>query len=370
MTIRRITLHRIALPFEIHGSRTVIRPEAQAWKSMECLLVRVDTDDGLTGWGEAFGHFVNAGTQAVLRTLVGPWFIGQAVADIASTMARAHRAFYGYGRSGPVMYALSAIEIALWDIESQRAGKPLYRHLGGSTGTLEGYASLMRYGGDPAAVAANVERARQAGYRLIKLHENTLPAIEAARAAMDGAGEVALDVNVAWSPDEALSMIDALDSNGYAWLEEPIWPCEDFERLATLRTGKIAIAGGENIGTPLEFRRALQAGAFDVIQPSITKIGGFHVMREVAALARGFSVRLVPHCFYWGPGYLATAHFLASLPEAVPLETAFIDFERPPHDLFHPGQATLTLGERPGLGFEADWDYLGHYTLATERIGG
>src|SRR5207249_4256113 len=146
------------------------------WDKFAALIVRIETADGLVGWGEAFGHFVNAGSQAILQSLVAPWFLGKDARDIATLMDGAERAFHGFGRNGPAIYALSGIDTALWDLAAKRAGLPLFRLLGGGAATLQLYASLMRYGGDATAIAANCVRAREAGYRLIKLHENTVPA--------------------------------------------------------------------------------------------------------------------------------------------------------------------------------------------------
>ena len=121
---------------------------------MEALIVRLQTDDGLVGWGEAFGHLVNPGTQAILDTLVGPWLLGRDPRPIAATMEEAQRTFHGFGRTGPVLYALSAIDIALWDLAGKRAGMPVFRMLGGDARPLPLYASLMRYGGDAEALRA------------------------------------------------------------------------------------------------------------------------------------------------------------------------------------------------------------------------
>jgi L-alanine-DL-glutamate epimerase-like enolase superfamily enzyme len=306
----------------------------------------------------------NAGTEAILQTLVGPWFLGRDAEPIAATLAEAQQAFHGFGRSGPVIYALSAIDIALWDLLGQRAGEPVWRLLGGRGGTLRCYASLMRYGGDTAAVARNVARAREAGYTMIKLHETTIPAFMAAREAADADTRIMLDVNCPWPVDEARRIARAIRDRGFHWLEEPVWPPEDHAGLAAVRAEGIATAAGENLTQLHDFRRLLEAGAVDVVQPSVTKVGGITAMQRILALAQAWPVRVVPHCFYWGPGYLATAHVIAAMPQGTPLETAFIDLERAPHPLFAPARGEFTLPETPGLGFAPDEAVLEAYRVA------
>jgi L-alanine-DL-glutamate epimerase-like enolase superfamily enzyme len=93
-------------------------------------------------------------------------------------------------------------------------------------------------------------------------------------------------------------------------------------------------------------------------------------MKRIFTLAQAYSVRVVPHCFYWGPGYNATAHLAASRPEPTLLETAFIDLIVQPHGLFDASESSLDLSEKPGLGFEADWEALSSYVISSHSISG
>ncbi|HEX9465588.1 MAG TPA: mandelate racemase/muconate lactonizing enzyme family protein [Alphaproteobacteria bacterium] len=370
MKITRIETQRISIPFENDGPRVGLRPslDSKPWTNMECLLVRVETDDGLVGWGEGFGHFVNGGTEAILATLVGPWFLGKDPRTIVAHMDEAQRGFHGFGRSGPVLYALSAIDLALWDLAAKRAGQPLYRLLGGKDGKLDCYASLTRYRGDPEALRRNCTRARKVGFTMIKLHETTIPAFLVAREALDPDTRVMLDVNCPWSVSEAKAVARAIRDRNFHWLEEPVWPPEDYAGLAEVRKEGVAIACGENVTSLHEFRRLFEQQAVDVVQPSVIKLGGITAMTRVLALAQAFSVRVVPHCFYWGPGYLATAHLAASMAERPPVETPFIRLERSPHALFNPDRATLELPDKPGLGFEPDPAVLDAYRVSRHEI--
>lgn len=370
MDITRIETLRVGIPFETGGPRQGMRPGLSRWETIEALILRVETADGLVGWGEGFGHFVNAATDAVIQTLLGPWFLGRASGDVGTLMGDAHRSFFGFGRNGPVQYALSAFDIALWDLAAKRAGVPLFKLLGGGNGKLERYASLMRYGGDGGAIESNCRKARDAGYGMIKLHEREMAAFMRARESVGPEVDITVDVNCAWSVAEAKDMAKQMQGHGFQWLEEPVWPPDDYEGLAKVREEGVAIAAGENITTLHEFRRCLKAGAVDILQPSVAKIGGITPMLEVISLARSFSVPVVPHSFYWGPAYLATAHVAASMAEPCPVETTFITLEQQPHDGFDPGAPSFILGDVPGLAFDLDEEILKKYLLSRSGIPG
>jgi len=363
-SITAVETIRVALPFQTGGPQVGMRKAFNAWTRMESVMVRIQTADGLSGWGEAFGHVVAPASEAILQHLLAPLLLGKDTCGIARCMDELERSLHGLGRSGPAMYALSAVDIALWDLAAQRAGMPLFRMLGGHTGELSCYASLMRYGGDTSAVAANAARAREYGFTTIKLHESTIQAFRAARNAVDLEDRICLDVNCPWTLAEARQVAQEIAADDFHWLEEPIWPPEDYASLAQLRSAGVAISAGENMSTLRDFKAALDANALDNLQPSVTKCGGISAMRRVFALASAYAVRVIPHCFYWGPGYHATAHLAASCAQPTLVETAFVDFAVQPHNLFDSHSATLSLSDTPGLGFEANWEELAPYVVS------
>lgn len=367
-SIVAVEVIRVALPFETGGPRLGMRPTLQAWLKMECVMLKVTTADGLAGWGEAFGHVMAPASYAFLTDVVAPMLLGQASSPIAATGLALGRAFHGLGRSGPAMYGISAVDIALWDLAAQRAGMPLYKLLGGGDGNLTRYASLMRYGGDTDAVAANVSRAREAGFQTIKLHETTLPAFRAARGVVDAADRICLDVNCPWTVAEAEAIARAIADEDFGWLEEPVWPPENLSGMVAVRAHGVPISAGENMSTLRDFKAALDAGAVDNLQPSVVKCGGITGIREVLTLASAYPVRVVPHCFYWGPGYHATAHVAASVAEPLLVETAFIECAVQPHALFDPARAEFELPDLQGLGFVANWDAIEPYVVARSAV--
>lgn len=165
MKIDRIEAHLIRVPFDMGAA-----PKAFAgmdWTSIDSLFVRVVTDQGVEGWGEGWGHVACPTTLAALSSLVGPAFIGQDARDRAALMHRMQHRFHIHGRTGPVTYALSAIEIALWDIAGKVAAQPIATLLGSAPCDLDAYASLLRYGEPPLVVKA-IERALGRGFRHIR----------------------------------------------------------------------------------------------------------------------------------------------------------------------------------------------------------
>ncbi len=221
--------------------------------------------------------------------------LGEDARDIRALMARLAQRFHLYGRNGPLIYALSAIDIALWDIAGKQAKLPLWRLLGAAPcDRLDAYASLLRYG-DPDAVATMTARAVGQGYRAVKLHEIAVPEIRAGREAAGAATRLMVDTNCPWTVEQAIGMARSFQPFDLDWLEEPVWPPEDHAGLARVRReGGIRIAAGENAAGLHDFRHQFEAGALDVAQPSVTKIGGVTEMLRIAALAQAFSVRLVP----------------------------------------------------------------------------
>jgi D-galactarolactone cycloisomerase len=360
MKITNVETIRLSIPYDTGGGPRMIA--GQPTPGLNILLVRVQTEDGLVGWGEAFGHAVARGTQRVLDTLVAPQVIGRDATDIAGLMHGLNQALHLFGRNGPATYALSGIDIALWDLAGKRAGLPLYQLLGGNRCTsVRAYASLLRYG-DPEAVARNSAAAVQRGYRHIKLHEITEPAIRAAREAAGPDIALMVDTNCPWTVAEAKRMARLLAPLDLHWLEEPVWPPEDEAGLAEVRRIGVPIAAGENASGLHDFRRMFQAGALDVAQPSVTKIGGITEMRKIIALAEAFGVRVVPHCAYFGPGFLASAHLNAAMPQETLLERLYMDLQASPFSPYtEPADGMVAVPQAPGLGCDPDPDVMARF---------
>src|SRR5688572_2206568 len=355
MKITKVETIVVTMPMLIEGS-VLPQQGGKPRTSMDTLLVRVDTDEGVSGWGEGFGHRILPATKTAIDTLVGPLCVGRDPTAISSLVEELQRFLAGVGRNGPAMYALSAIDIALWDIAGKLARLPLYRLLGGAPrNELPAYASLLRYG-EPAAVTRYTERALKRGYRYIKLHEITVPPIKAARDAAGPDIPIMVDCNCPWTVSEAIAMARKLAPFNLKWLEEPVWPPEDHAGLARVQTeGGIPTAAGENAMLP-ELQGLLTAGAVSYLQPSVTKVGGVTQMRKVAALAEAAGVAFVPHSAYFGPGLLASIHCIAAMAGEGLVERYDADFAvNPLHDAILPdSDGCLRVPQGPGLGVDPD----------------
>ncbi|WP_328526026.1 mandelate racemase/muconate lactonizing enzyme family protein [Kribbella sp. NBC_00359] len=280
---------------------------------MDSLLVKVATDEGLEGWGESFGFIGVAVTQRAIDAVIAPLCVGQDATRIGPLMGRIQKKLAVFGRGGPFTHALSAVDIALWDIAGKVAGVPVHSLLGGGRDDLSCYASLDAYA-DPELVRAAVRRAADAGFSGVKLHERDLPVMRAGREEAGPDVAVMIDVNTAWTVNQARAMAAELRDIGPKWLEEPVWPPENYDGLAQVRrTGGVVIAAGENVPTLLDFGRLLDAEAVDFVQPSPAKMGGITELRKVFTAAAIGNVTVMPHSFYDGPGLLAAIHATAAL---------------------------------------------------------
>jgi L-alanine-DL-glutamate epimerase-like enolase superfamily enzyme len=368
MKVTAVETYWTRIPFDMGGKPAVVG--GLNWQTMNTVWLRLVTDQGLEGWGEAFGHASAAVTKAVLDTQLAPAVLGQDARDIAGLRQRLSKAFHGFGRNGAHVFALSALDIALWDIAGKAANLPLWRLLGGTpVNSMPSYASLLRYG-DVSQVAAACERAVTRGYRHIKLHEITVPEVGAAREAIGDTVRLMVDTNCPWTVWQAIDMARQMEEFDLAWLEEPVWPPGDHEGLARVRLeGDVPIAAGENAAGLHDFRAAFEAESLDVAQPSVIKIGGPSAMIEIAALAKAFDVRLVPHNAYFGPGFLASLHVNAALAPDAPFERLFIDLEASPlHELVVAKNGRVIVPDAPGLGRDPDGDVLRRYLVAEPTI--
>ena len=362
MKIAKIEAIPLQVPFT-HGGQSG-GFGGRVWNTFDILVVRLETESGLVGWGEAFCYNCLSASQAAVETMVAPLAIGRDAREITGLMHDLQVDLHLWGRYGITMFALSGLDIALWDLAGRAAGLPLQRLLGGQRDEVPCYASLMKYL-DAEVVAERTQSALDAGYRYIKLHERAEREVRAAREVAGDDIPIMLDVNCAWSPEEAPKIVEELVDHDLHWLEEPVWPPENFAALADLRQQfGVPLAAGENACTAWQFEAMLATGAVDYAQPSITKVGGLTEMRKVAALCEVQNVAVAPHSPYFGPGMLATLQFLAAQPGEAPFERFYVDMEASMWgDAVDPLNGKVKVPDGPGIGLEPDPDFLRDYRL-------
>lgn len=354
--IARIETILLDIPFGDHYGGPRVKP--RGWVQCDCLLVRVEADDGLVGWGEAFAYACASATRAAIMDMFAPRLIGQACDDIAALSREMQRQLHIQGRYGITIFAWSGIEMALWDIAAKRKGVSLARLLGGrNRAAVPAYASLVRYGG-PHEVAGVAGAAVAEGYRDVKLHEIALPPIQAGRQAVGNEVRLTTDVNCNWSMAQCEELLPRMKALDLYWVEEPVFPPEDFDALGDLeRRFGVPLAAGENCCTAFQFGALIPAVRF--IQPSVTKIGGILEFLKAAEATKAGGKRLMPHSPYFGPGWWATLQLAAHLPEIEMIEFLYIAPEAwIGRDIPLPRRGLIVIPDSPGLGFDPDPDVL------------
>ncbi|MEE3754739.1 mandelate racemase/muconate lactonizing enzyme family protein [Mycobacterium intracellulare] len=346
-------------------------PGASLWgdalTAADSLLVKVTTSDGVEGWGEAFGFSAVDSAKLAVDQLITPLCIGRDATRIGPLMLEIQKKLHVFGRGGALTYGLSAVDIALWDIAGKLTNASVSQLLGGGVTTMPCYASLACYS-DPALVRAMVRQAIDAGFQVLKLHEAGVSAIRAAREEAGPDIELIVDAGCPWTLTEATAVADELRAARLKFLEEPLWPPEDFDGLAQLRrTTGIPISSGENASTVLEFERMLAAEAVDFVQPSPAKMGGISELRKVFPLASVHNVPVMTHSFYEGPGLLAALHATAALGDVDSMiEWRWFELEASIYgDGLTPTAGRISVPQGPGLGIDPDPDVISAYRRQT-----
>lgn len=353
---------------------------SQMWyNARTAMLVRVTADDGTIGWGEAFGPPEPSAT--IIDTLYAPMLIGADPTDTLPLWEHMYARTRDYGQKGFALHALSAVDIALWDLKGKALGVSVSRLLGGRfRARVQAYATGLYFRQREDFTADLVEEARShaaAGFRAIKLKVGYTPEadIRHARAVREAIGsdvQLMVDANHAYDAAAAIRLGREFEQLDVRWFEEPVIP-EDLDGYAAVSQAlDMPVAGGEAEWTRYGFRRLFDARGVDIVQPDLTAAGGFTECQRIAALASVYGVRYLPHVWGSAVGLAAGLQFTAALPPATaslfPLEPLF-EFDRTPNR-FRDELATepveaedgwIAIPDRPGLGVEVDEAILTQY---------
>jgi L-alanine-DL-glutamate epimerase-like enolase superfamily enzyme len=338
------------------------RAKRRGWTDFDMLLLRVETDDGTVGWGEAFAYNCASAVRAAVTDMVAPFAIGRDASDIVALSKALQKDLHIWGRYGITIFALSGLDIALWDIAAKRQNKSLSALLGRRRDHVPAYASLVRYGG-PGPITTMVKKAVAEGYRDIKLHEIDYAVIAAARQAAGPDIRLTTDVNCSWSLAEAEAILPKLKALDLFWVEEPVFPPEDYDTLKALGRFGVPLSAGENACTAMEFSRLIPA--LDYPQPSVIKVGGVSEFLAVAHLSQAAGRTVMPHSPYFGPGYWATLQLAAHLDTIGLFEFMYVEPEAfAGRDIPWPEQGCIRIPDAPGIGFTPDDETLRRYRVA------
>jgi D-galactarolactone cycloisomerase len=352
----------------------------------QAALCVVRTDEGLEGVGEAF-YF--GGPATVVATLIreglGPLLVGKDPLDTGVIWDILYNWTRDQGQKGLTVSAISAIDIALWDLKGQALGVPVSTLLGGAyRRKAKVYATgLYEPQGVPSISEALVEEAlgyKAAGFCGMKLKvgydlATDLTYIKAIREAIGPDLLLMVDANHAYNASEAVRLARAMEPYDIHWFEEPV-PPEDLDGyLEIKRHAKMLIAGGECEYTRYGFRELIARRALDILQPDLCAMGGFSEMQKVIAMASAANLPVIPHVWGTTVGLAAALQCFAALPHfperRFPAEPLF-EYDRSPHpfrdgvtrEQFAMQDGYLAIPDRPGLGITLDRDFIRRFAAA------
>lgn len=354
-------------------------------ESDECVhtLVAVLTDEGVTGFGSVFTN--DALVKAALDVLK-PLYTGENALEPERVSEKLHQHTFWMGRGGSLTHAISGIDIALWDILGKVTGQPVGRLLGGRyRDRVRPYASLLM--DEPEPLADHLRQLVGQGFRAFKIgwgpfgrRDNPKldeAIVRAAREAIGPENWLMVDAggSDAYWPNGykwALRTAEMLRDYDVTWFEEALSPDALDDYVALRRAAPVPISGGEVLTRRQAFQPWLQAGAFDIVQPDVTKVGGISEERRIGWLAQENGIKFVPHGWNTALGLAADLHLASAFADTNFVEyltgSPYIDaIVAEPWRLDEDGM--LAIPETPGLGVELDMDAVKHYTGGDNWIG-
>jgi L-rhamnonate dehydratase len=347
------------------------------------VLVRVHTDTGLTGLGSV--GVGSGAAQYIIEKHLAELIAGRNPFDVELIWELMFRATLNYGRKGLVIEAISAIDIALWDIMGQACGQPVYNLLGGRTKErIPVYASRLYANQDLDALADEARGYVRDGFKAVKQRfgygprdgqegmKKNLELVKTVRQAIGEQIDLMADAYMGWDVPYAIAMIQMLEAEGLRlrWVEEPLIP-DDLDGYARLRASmKTPISGGEHEFTRYGFKQLIEKGAVDVLQPDVNRVGGITEARKIWALAAAHNLPVIPHAGEAHNYHLVISqlnspmgeYFLPPPPGWAPDEDELFWFlyENAPRA----ADGLVDLGAEPGIGLRLNQENVGRWRLA------
>jgi len=349
--------------------------------SQDGLVVRVHTDEGITGLGEIDSSpsvakaIIDAPPSHKICSGLAALLIGEDPRDIGRLWQKMYRGSLYFGRRGAAIHAISGVEIALWDIAGKAAGKPIHALLGGARRQrIKAYASTLMPD-TPLEAARVVETQLKAGFQAVKLGwgplgrsaELDVALVAAARKAGGEKFDLMLDIGKGWTTArEGIERARRMEEHRLFWIEEPFWP-DDYAKYAALAAAvPTPIAGGEEETTLADFERLAETGNVEILQPDVTRAGGISECVRIADYARRHGRRCVLHAWSTGIIKAATLHVLAAMEEAEYMEycvqTTDLN-QRLVAEKFPLVDGQVAIPEGPGLGIDLDETVLKQFAV-------
>jgi D-galactarolactone cycloisomerase len=387
--IAEISTHILRTPLaaqRFHSSQA-------AFPERNSLLVRIATDDGLVGWGEGGQYGPPSPVACVIDDVLAPLLLGRSPAQPVRIWEELYAFSRDFGQKGTYIEALSAVDIALWDIWGQSLGQPVHALLGGAFHErVPAYATGCYYGENfrnRSEMLADLEKEASgyagSGFGILKMKVGLLPVdldaerVATVRRAIGSDIDLLVDANHAYNAATAIRMGRALEENGVLWFEEPVVP-EDRAGYRRVRDAlDVPIAGGEAEFTRYGFRELFANDCVDIAQPDLCVSGGFSEFQKIQALAMSFGVLTVPHVWGSGVALAAGLHAITTIPpqpytySPVSLQNQpVIEYDRTHNPLrdellkenFTLEDGYLAVPQGPGLGISIDEAALRKYETA------
>src|SRR4051812_8057688 len=351
------TANRVAL-----GIGTAVKRDA--------VVVKVTTDEGLVGWGEAHHGRAHTAVAKLIETTLKQLIINSdplATTAVWEKMYRYQLASHGMGAGACL--AISGIDMALWDIRGKALAVPLYKLLGGTQKPIPAYAGGVSLGYQPEGqLVEEAKRSLDQGYKAVKLRVGDTPGkdtarVRAVRKAFGDGLVILTDANIGYEVEDVRQVMPALDELKVGWLEEP-FPAHDYRSYREAKGfGRTPLAAGENHYTRFEFQRVIEDGAITILQPDLSKCGGITEALRIAAMASALKLPIHPHSSMTGLNHAATVHFLAAIDNGGYFEGDVSRSNKFRDELGANPGAIDRVGnvwplEAPGLGLEVNEEFL------------
>jgi len=365
MKIKSIKTHVLRVP--------VALPITDAYfshKARNHVFVEVSTEEGITGLGEAGQYFGVSAIPPLIKEAFEPYLIGQDPHEVGKLWDTIYRRSMLYGRKGTTIIALSAVELALWDIIGKSVRQPLHKLLGGKhVDRVRAYASGGFYKPD-ADLVNEMKTFVESGFGTVKMKvgfdpTNDIRRVKLVRKEVGSDIDLAIDANMGYLPRVASAVAWEPEAQDITWFEEPV-SADDVDGMLEVRNNcGIRIAAGENEYTEYGFTEMIDKRAADIIQADVTRCGGVSQAKEIAKMAARKGLLFAPHVFGSIVGLVATTHLIASVPNGYILE--FDQTDDPLRDALIDQYLKLenghvTVPERSGIGVEIPEKILRKYS--------
>ena len=363
---------------------------SQGWVTQRsATLVRIRTDQGINGWGEAFAQGLEAPEIAAsaITHAFKPMLLGKSALDTAVHWHSMYHKSRDFGRKGSVVAAISAIDTALWDIVGKHVNQPIHQLLGGAVRqNVTPYATgfyRIKGKGEAVRLAEEARRHFSAGFGAMKvklgfgLQDDTcvMQAIgqELSHEINNGTVELMVDCNHAYGRNDALRLGRMLEDYPIRWYEEPVVP-EDIDGYRWLRDRlDLPIAGGENEHSPYGFNALFHRRAIDIAQPDIGSCGGITAARDITAIAQANGISVNPHVWGSAVAQAASLQWIATLPithHSVFPQHPILEYDQSTHpfrqQLINNGWAiengSIAIPKAPGLGIDINTDVVSEFS--------